>query len=413
MPASSVPILNVLEPFATLARQEGGEALYDRLQEALETGVGPVDALRDAGVPKARILEALARHHGLQAVSYDERLSVAPELVAEIDYALLADGRWFPLAMDAEGQVVVALSDPDDEETRQEAARHFPGHPMRWRVALAEDIRWFAEDFLRRSSGAQVGTERTALALWRNTMAHWRTRMAGYRTDMAKARTSLNVLRWGLGLVALSNSMYRARTLGDHAALYLLGAAAGLAVAGACLWSYLKLRRPPLAPPGTQTLVEVTAATLQFLEAFHYIEGHQPPRAHEAVAEAKPTMLGRLADMLCGHSTILDMTVVAGVRVHLARERNVLAAQRTVCACYRTIAARARTGLALLRTGVSVAGLGLGLMGYFGLSLLSALDALLVLAGLLMIADGLAWYWPVRREYAETPRCVEWDSDED
>ena len=82
-----------------------------------------------------------------------------------------------------------------------------------------------------------------------------------------------------------------------------------------------------------------------------------------------------------------------------------LAAQRTVAACYRTIYARARTGLAFIRSGVSFAGLGLGLMQYFGLSILSGLDSVLVIAGIFMIIDGFLWYLPVRREQAEIPRC--------
>ena len=158
--------------------------------------------------------------------------------------------------------------------------------------------------------------------------------------------------------------------------------------------------------------MEVTAATVQFLDQFHYVDA-EVEGTSALGGDLKGTMLGRLGDLLCRHSTIMDTTVVAGVRRHLARERNVLAAQRTVCACYRTIAARARTGLALLRTGVSLACLGLGLVGYFGLSLLSTFDLLLVLGGVLMTWDGLLWYLPVRKEYSDTPRCVEWEFNED
>ncbi|MBF0482416.1 MAG: hypothetical protein HQK81_03525 [Desulfovibrionaceae bacterium] len=83
----------------------------------------------------------------------------------------------------------------------------------------------------------------------------------------------------------------------------------------------------------------------------------------------------------------------------------IVAAQRTIGACYRTIAARARTGLSFLRTGVTLTGLGLGLVEYFGVSVWTGLDVLLVLAGVLMICDGAMWYLPVRGEYIQTPRC--------
>jgi uncharacterized membrane protein YidH (DUF202 family) len=154
-----------------------------------------------------------------------------------------------------------------------------------------------------------------------------------------------------------------------------------------------------MRPPGHHTLVEVTAATLQFLESYHFIEGAN------AAAPTKGTMLARLGDFLAHHSTILYPSPASRERTHLARERNVLAAQRTIAACYRTLYARGRTGLAFIRTGISFAGLGLGLVRYFGPSLFTAVDLTLVAAGLLMTADGLRWYLPVRKEFSEVPRC--------
>ncbi len=396
------------EPYATLA-QNAGEAATRALAAALARGDDPASALLQAGVPDSAILQSLARRHGLQAVAYDERLSVPVELVAQVDQALLADGCWFPLGFTDSGAVIVAVCAPGDLDTEQEVAGHFQGREIIWRVALRRDIHRFVEDFLRRASGSQIGAERTYLAYWRNTMAHWRTKLACYRTDMARARTSLNVLRWGLGLVTLSNSMLRAQRFEAHPVVYWVFIAMGLAVAGASLANYLQARSPGIAPPAVQTLVEVTSATIEFLEDFHYIDDSQARREQPV----KPTMLGRLGDLLCRHSTILVTDAGFRERIHLARERNVLAAQRTVCACYRTVAARARTGLALLRTGVTLGCLGLGLIKYFGLSPLSIFDGVLILAGLLMIVEGTVWYWPVRREPTETPRCIEWGNCED
>ena len=396
------------EPYGSLARQAGAEA-QAALGSALDRGEDPARALLRAGISANTILCALSAHHGLLAVAFDERLSVPPELVKQIDQAMLADGCWFPLGLTETDAVIVAVCAPGDPDTEKEVAGHFPRREIVWRVALRRDIHWFVEDFLRRASGGQVGAERTYLAFWRNTLAHWRTKLACYRTDMARARTSLNILRWGLGLVALSNTLLRAQRLDGNPAIYWMLLTLGLAITGASLGKYLQARKPGVAPPSVQTLVEVTSATLEFLEQFHYIDATRP-RPDEPV---KPTMLGRLGDLLCQHSTILVTDAGFRERIHLARERNVLAAQRTVCACYRTVAARARTGLALLRTGVTLACLGLGLIKYFGLSPQSIFDAVLILAGLLMIGEGTAWYWPVRREPAETPRCIDWGGDED
>jgi hypothetical protein len=165
------------------------------------------------------------------------------------------------------------------------------------------------------------------------------------------------------------------------------------------LRGYLQVRRSRLGPPGHTTVVEVTAATVAFLESFHDIEGT------EEVISIRKTMLARIGDLLGGHCTILMPQPASRERTHLARERNVLAAQRTIAAAYRTLYARGRTGLAFIRTGVSFVALGLGLVRYFGPSLFTMLDAGLIAAGLFMAIDGGRWYFPVRRELSEVPRC--------
>jgi len=285
---------------------------------------------------------------------------------------------------------------------RQAVGRTYPGHDVRLVAASTEDLARLAADFAPSVTGSPVGVIRTNLAFWRNTMATWRTRLACWRTDMAAGRTWLNVMRFGLGLTALGNTLLRSAAgtparLADACCLLL-----GLTLAALAGRAYLRLRLSRHRLPGSQTLVEVSAATLQFLEEYHFIEGagcRRPP--------SRGTMLARLGDLLENHATILEIASGAPERIHLARERNVLAAQRTVCACYRTIAARARTGLAFIRTGVAILGLGLGLLRYFGGGPLSVIDWLLAVIGAAMIVDGLLWYWPVRKEPARTPRCMD------
>jgi uncharacterized membrane protein YidH (DUF202 family) len=162
--------------------------------------------------------------------------------------------------------------------------------------------------------------------------------------------------------------------------------------------TYLRVRRSRLTPPGHQTLVEVTAATVQFLENYHFLENTGTKKGSPG------TMLARMADSLADHSTYLYPSPSSKVRTMFARERNVLAAQRTVAACYRTIYARARTGLAFIRTGISFLSIGIGVISFLGLGLLTSFNLALVAAGVLMAADGVRWYWPVRKEQAEVPR---------
>src|ERR1700690_3350944 len=175
--------------------------------------------------------------------------------------------------------------------------------------------------------------------------------------------------------------------------------AVGISLSVFGLNGYRKIRRSRISPPGHHTLVEATAATLQFLENYHFVEDAG------VALPSKQTMLGRLGDFVASHCTILYPSPASRERTHLARERNVLAAQRTIAACYRTIYSRARTGLAFIRTGVSFTTVGLGLMHYFGFSFLTVFDSLLVAAGVFMAVDGFLWYLPVRKEQAEIPRC--------
>jgi len=199
--------------------------------------------------------------------------------------------------------------------------------------------------------------------------------------------------------VALSNALLQKGAVGVAVPLYwsMTVAGAGLAVFG--LSGYLRVRKTRMRAPGHYTLVEVTSATMTFLENYHDLDHCSIERS------TKGTMLARLGDCLGGYSSILYPQPASRERTHLARERNVLAAQRTVAACYRTIYARARTGLAFIRTGVSFVSIGLGLLSYFSFSLLALFDIVLIIAGVFMAVDGLLWYLPVRKEQAEIPRC--------
>ena len=354
--------------------------------------------VQECGVPKKTLLAALAEHYKCPSVEYDERMPIPPGLLAGLEGERLSLQRWFPLIRD-NNTVVIAARDPQDPLLFDEVKKTITAERYEFRVALDEDIQWFIQDFLHAKPGQLIGTERTGLAFWRNTMAHWRTRLACYRNDLAAGRTDLAFLRWGLGLVALSNALLQKGAVGAVVPLYwaMIAAGAGLAVFG--LTGYLKVRKTRMRTPGHHTLVEVTSATMHFLESYHDLERCSIERS------TKGTMLARLGDCLGEYSSILYPQPASRERTHLARERNVLAAQRTVAACYRTIYARARTGLAFIRTGVSFIGIGLGLLHFFRLSLLTTFDILLIIAGIFMAIDGLLWYLPVRKEQAEIPRC--------
>lgn len=385
-------------PFAGLSAISC-EQLADIAQGAVRRDVPLACILHsEFQVERRALLDCLVDHYGCAAIEYDERLPVPPELLRDLPGSQLAASGWFPVIKDVDGTIVVAASDPADPGMRAEVASFFGPGPYEFRVALPDDIAWFIQDFLHARPGLLVGTERTGLAFWRNTMAQWRTRLACYRNDMAKARTALAFVRLGLAFSTISRALinsprFQAATLLPYAVLSL-----GIVAVLAALPTYLRVRRSRMTPPRHQTLVEVTAATLSFLEAYHNLEVGKQQRP------TKKTMLARVGDLLDDYCTILWPVPGSQERTHLARERNVLAAQRTVAGCYRTIYARARTGLAFIRTGVSFLSIGIGLIAYFGLGVSTIFDGMLVVIGLLMIVDGGLWYWPVRQEQAELPR---------
>jgi len=397
-------------PVAATAQQSGrfdilvewGVLTNERLHKAQRTararGMDIEQVLtREFGVTKHNLLAALSEYYNCPFVEYDERMPVPPELLQGLDNERLSILKWFPIMREG-GTVVIAANDPHDGKVFDDVRASIQADRYEFWVALDEDIQWYIQDFLHARPGALIGTERTGLAYWRNTMAHWRTRLACYRNDLAKGRTDLAVLRWGLGLIALSDVLMRSRP--EHVVMYLYWAmiAVGAALGIFGLKGYLHVRRTRMKAPGHTTLVEVTAATMQFLENYQDLD------QSGGKTLTKETMLARLGDSLGGYSTILYPSPASKERTHLARERNVLAGQRTLAACYRTIYARARTGLSFIRTGVTFTSLGLGLLRYFGPGLLTVADVLMIAAGLFLIVDGLLWYLPVRKEQAEIPR---------
>jgi len=378
--------LAALESAAHMARARGIE-----LEKALQ---------REFGVTRRHLLEALSEYYHCEYIEYDERLPIPLEVLSAVNQDSLSSYQWMPVMKDRSGGVVIAARKPDSPAMLGEVKKYIRANGYEFRVSLDADIQWYVQDFIHAKAGLLIGTERTGLAFWRNTMAQWRTRMACYRTDLATARTGLAYLRWGLGTLALSNALLQSKSSASTPMLYYAALAGGIAIAMYGLLIYQKARRSQMTPPGNQTLVEVTAATVQFLENYHFIEDTGVKQ------ETGGTMLARMGDFLADYSTYLNPTPSSKTRTMFARERNVLAAQRTIAACYRTIYCRARTGLAFIRTGISFLSIGIALLGYFGRGPLMTFNLALSAAGLLMLADGLLWYWPVRREQSEVPRGI-------
>ena len=369
---------------------EAAQAMDVEVEEILRYGLG---------IPRRKLLEALASHYRCEWVEYDERLPVPPELLTGLDPERPCSNLWFPVALD-DDTVVIAARNPCDPLMIEEVADCFKAGKFRFHVALAEDISYFIEDFLNSDPTHLIGNERTALALWRNTMARWRTKLASYRTDFARVRTQLSLLRGGLTMMIIGRTLLRSGKAIHLAPIYWTMIAVGLLLIFLGLLSYHRVKKSIFRPPRHETLVEVTAASLYFLENYQFAE-----RGNTSGEDGK-TMLARLSDMAHCTVVIIEPSRDNKPRSQLAHERDLFAAQRTIAACYRTIYSRARTGLSFIRTGVSFASVGVGLITYFGVSMLNIVDAFIILAGLLMVVDGIFWSWPVRKENYEASKCA-------
>ena len=378
----------------------GREQFIEAGQSAASRNLEPEWVLRhEYQIPRRRILQVLSESCGCQWVEYDERLPVPAELLARLDVHVLCAGLWFPLIKDGD-TVIVATTDPTDSRMQEEVRSYVPAAGYAFRVALGEDVRNFIQDFVNSVPEHIIGNERTGLAHWRNTMARWRTMLACYRTDFARARTHLGLLRGGLGLITIGRTLLQVRENVSLNPLYWLMIAVGLGVVIRGIFTYFMAKHSGMRPPRHQTLVEATGSTLYFLEGYQFAE------LRPVDIQSKRTMLARLNDSIPNFCVFIEPSLDNKVRSSLAHERTSLAGHRTIAACYRTIYARARTGLSFIRTGVAFMTIGLGLIEFFGLSIMTILDSLLVAAGLLMAADGAVWYWPARMEAGEAEKST-------
>ena len=88
---------------------------------------------------------------------------------------------------------------------------------------------------------------------------------------------------------------------------------------------------------------------------------------------------------------------ISGGRTPLARVRTLFAYRRSTYAHYRTLFAKGRTGLAFIRTGVSFIVIALLFMRVLGFGFYAILETPLLIAGIIMVYDGIKWYLPARR----------------
>lgn len=229
---------------------------------------------------------------------------------------------------------------------------------------------------------------RRFLALERTELAMERTRQAFFRTVMSKSRTGMALVRTGISLSGLGIAFLRnlhAQHL-DMLGLALVGVGVALTLEG--MYWYVSGHKA-----GQASLDEAEQAG-EKSDAWSML---LPPPVRE-----QGDQRSRCVPMVLPGSSpgIWGTTGLALERTLLAERRNVMSRFRTSLAC-------SRTGLAFIRTGANFVAVGLGLLltgpghgpGWI------ILESAIMAVGLLLLADGLYWHLPARRNRWQLSFC--------
>ncbi len=309
-------------------------------------------------------------------------LMEAPLLVAGI--VMIFDGlKWYlPSRSVAKKPIEFECSEPTWGTTVLEAG--CSANPEIKRSCIFEG----ADELRDRWETLSPVMRRRFLASDRTDLAEERTALAGHRTVIAKARTGLAFTRTGVAFTGLGIGLLR----------YFHASG----------WTAFDVSL-------------IVVGVLMMLEGFHWYFGSRRTWLEGVRCAVTRNMRESIWDfvMPLGHkrtgpgkkdvSPPVSATDLPGIwaTTGLALERTVLAERRTVMARLRTIMAHSRTGMAFIRTGISITAVGAGLMFYFGLASIpwAVFNAILIIAGLLLIVDGFRWATPSEKMRIQYPYC--------
>jgi len=229
---------------------------------------------------------------------------------------------------------------------------------------------------------------RRFLAGDRTDLAEERTLLAWYRTLMARARTGLAFARTGIAFAGLGIALLRQFHAGPWTSFDVALIATGVLMAAEGFYWYF---------PGRHAGKEGFASVRKTGEKWN-IWDFVFPLAHK-----HPGSENTYAELSVKASHAPGIWATTG----LALERTLLAERRNVMARLRTVMARSRTGMAFMRTGMSISAVGGGLLVYFGAGNISWMifNVVLVVCGLVLIADGLYWHLPAEKIKKQFPYC--------
>ena len=229
---------------------------------------------------------------------------------------------------------------------------------------------------------------RRFLASDRTDLAEERTMLARYRTIMALARTGLAFTRTGIAFAGLGIAFLRHFHTGPWTVFDITLISIGVIMAAEGLYWYWPGRHAGVE--GFETVKEKGEKSSIWDFVFPF--AHKHPGTEDIYPK-----------LAVKSSYSPGIWATTG----LALERTLLAERRNVMARLRTVMARSRTGLAFIRTGMSVAAVGSGLLVYFGTAgfMWVVLDVVLIISGMVFVADGIYWHVPAETIKKQFPYC--------
>ncbi len=370
------------------------DELDKHILRSTETGVPLETVLLEHGIPKHEILFCLSEYFGVPFVEFDESVAASYFLVLPLELEHQKQALWFPLSVQGKKAEVIAFR-PDDERVLADIRKTLGVDQIDFRIALPADLIRIIEHNFDVNRNFRISGGRTPLAKVRTFFAYRRSTYAHYRTLFAKGRTGLAFIRTGVSFIVIALLFLRVLGAGWYLLLEAPLLAAGIVMVYDGVKWYLPARKIAAQP------VEVSCT-----------EPTWGSRVLEAsAADGRPPVISRGDEIQGAADLRAEWENLSPVmrRRYLASDRTDMAEERTSLAGHRTKLARARTGLAFTRTGIAFTGLGIGLMRQFEATVWSAwsiFDITLIIAGVVMSAEGFYWYFGGRRSGIDGLRSV-------
>ncbi len=367
------------------------EELDNLARQSEEINTPLEEFLMQRGVPKHEILFCLSEHYGLPFVEFDESVTASYFITMRLNMEKLKKALWFPRSVTQDRAEVIACC-PDDPRVIDDIKKTLGVEQIDFTVALPADIVRIIEHNFDVNPSFAFSGGRTPLAQVRTYLAYRRSTYSLYRTLFAKGRTGLAFIRTGVSFIVIALLFLRVFGVGLFTIIEAPLLIAGIVMLYDGLKWYFPARRIAKKPINV-SCTESTWGTCVLEES--------------ATPEGEPSFLrsgivSGAAELRAGWENLTPVMR----RRFLASDRTDMAEERTAMAGHRTKLARARTGLAFTRTGIAFGGLGIGLLRQFLESRWTILDASLIVAGLLMSAEGFYWYLGGRRSGIESFKSV-------